>query len=331
MYKFSIIIPVVKINDYIHESIRHILNLDYQNFEILIFPDKKSKDGFPKTKIIPTEKIGPAEKRNFALKHTRGKILAFLDDDAYPKRDWLSRASKNFENSRVTALGGPAITPPSDSILQKTSGACLSAFMVSGPARDRYLPGKKKKMIYDWPSVNFFIRKKKFEELRGFKTKYWPGEDTELCLNIIKKGGKIVYDPKVVTYHHRRKNLFAHLKQIGGYGLHRGFFAKKFPETSLKISYFLPSFFLIFLLLSLVLISLSPHSLFSYFLMILWLIYGLGILISVIATTIQEKNPAVGLLTIPYVFLTHLVYGARFLQGLIFTKKLKSALREINQ
>jgi len=331
MPKFSIIIPVIQINDYIHESIRYILSLDYQNFEVLIFPDQKSRETFPKTRIIPTRKIGPAGKRNLALKHARGEILAFLDDDAYPKRDWLSWASKNFENSRVAALGGPAITPPSDSILQKTSGACLSAFMISGPARDRYLPGKKRKMIYDWPSVNFFIRKKKFEELGGFKTKYWPGEDTELCLSIIKRGGKIIYDPKVVVCHHRRQNLFAHLKQIGGYGLHRGFFAKKFPETSLKLFYFIPSLFLIFVILSSIVILIFPYSLIFYFIAALWVGYAAGIIGSSLAATVQVKNPMIGLLVIPYIFLTHIAYGARFIQGLIFTKKLKSTLRGINQ
>ena len=37
--KVSIIIPVVRVNDYIKESIRHILGLDYGDFEVLVLPD----------------------------------------------------------------------------------------------------------------------------------------------------------------------------------------------------------------------------------------------------------------------------------------------------
>ena len=33
----------------------------------------------------------------------------------------------------------------------------------------------------DWPSVNFIISKKFFEDLKGFDEIYWPGEDSKLC------------------------------------------------------------------------------------------------------------------------------------------------------
>ena len=96
--KISIVIPVKEINDYIRESILHILAMDYDNFEVLIFPDIASAEVFPKTKIIATGKVGPSQKRNLALPYATGEILAFLDDDAYPKKDWLAKAVSHFEN-----------------------------------------------------------------------------------------------------------------------------------------------------------------------------------------------------------------------------------------
>ncbi|OGR75591.1 MAG: hypothetical protein A2X40_08200 [Elusimicrobia bacterium GWC2_65_9] len=51
--------------------------------------------------------------------------------------------------------------------------------------------------------------------------------------------------------HHRRAGLPGHLKQIGAYGLHLGFFAKEYPETSRKSVYFIPSVFVLFTALSL--------------------------------------------------------------------------------
>ena len=38
--KVSIIIPVKRINEYINESIPHIFNLDYDDFEVFILLDK---------------------------------------------------------------------------------------------------------------------------------------------------------------------------------------------------------------------------------------------------------------------------------------------------
>ena len=233
----SIIIPVKEVNDYIRESIPRILNLNYDNFEILIFPDLKSKENFAKTRIIPTGKIGPAEKRNLSIKYAQGEILAFLDDDAYPCPGWLKNAVKHFNNPNIVAVGGPAITPANDSFAQKVSGAVFLS-KLSGGNPERYWPIGAIKEIIDWPSVNFLVRKSDFSAVHGFNSEFWPGEDTLLCMDLIKKlKKKIIYDPKVLVYHHRRSGLVRHLKQISQYGLHRGFFAKKYPVNSFKLKF----------------------------------------------------------------------------------------------
>ena len=89
--KVSIIIPVKEINDYIREAVPKHLKLDYPDFEVLILPDRDSGEDFgPLVKIIPTyPKTGPADKRDLGTQKAQGEILAFIDDDAYPRRDWI--------------------------------------------------------------------------------------------------------------------------------------------------------------------------------------------------------------------------------------------------
>jgi cellulose synthase/poly-beta-1,6-N-acetylglucosamine synthase-like glycosyltransferase len=118
----SIIIPVRKINHYIRESIPYLLDLDYEHYEILIFTDEPTDEKFKKTTIISVGNRGPAEKRDLALTYAQGEIFAFLDDDAYPTKNWLKNVVRNFEDEDVAAVGGPAVTPPNDSIYQKASG-----------------------------------------------------------------------------------------------------------------------------------------------------------------------------------------------------------------
>jgi len=55
--KISIIIPVRKINDYIKESIPHIEQQSYRNFEVIIFPDEAEASSFGCAKVIPTEPL----------------------------------------------------------------------------------------------------------------------------------------------------------------------------------------------------------------------------------------------------------------------------------
>ena len=337
--RVDIIVPVKEINNYIYEAVPEILDLDYENFGIIIFPDTFDGDEYltirktNKLRIISTGNIGPAQKRDLALKYSDADIFAFLDDDAYPRRDWLKNAVKHFENPDIAAVGGPAITPPNNSFYQRVSGAVFLS-KISGGNPERYWPMGKVREVDDWPSVNLLVRRDIFEKIGGFNSAYWPGEDTKLCLDIIKMGKKIVYDPDVVAWHHRREGLKRHLRQIGRYGLHRGFFAKKFPETSRRLKYFIPSFFVIFLILAIPLHSYFCAVKSCVLLEIFDNLFFAGIAIYLISLGTafcqinrKEKNIAISLVSLFYIFLTHIWYGIRFLQGFLFTKDLKSKLR----
>jgi len=316
--KVSIIIPVKAVNDYIKESIPKILKLDWSDFEIFIFTDEPDKKhSWPKTRIIASGKVGPAEKRDLALKYASGEILAFLDDDAYPRPDWLKKSVHCFfEDKKVAAVGGPAITPGDDGILQKASGAVFESYLGGAFARNRYLCLGNHCLCDDWPTVNLLVRKDVFEQVGGFDNSFWPGEDTKLCLDILNAGYTIKYDPEGVVYHHRRSDLIKHFKQIGSYALHRGYFAKKFPKTSLKIGYFAPTIFDLYLLsffIAPIFFRSLPGGMFYGGPLALYLLI---LFIDFILISIRWRNPLVGLIASPMIFLTHIWYGVRFVWGL---------------
>jgi len=323
--KVEIIIPVNAVNDYVRESIPEILKLDYQDFSILLLPDETTEEQFQKTRIIPTGKTGPAEKRDLALQYSDADIFAFLDDDAYPRKDWLTNAMKHFRNPEVGAVGGPAVTPEHDTFWQKVSGAVFLS-KIGGGSPERYIPDGEVREVDDWPSVNLLVRRSVFEEVGGFDSSYWPGEDTKLCLDIIESGKKIIYDPEVFVWHHRREGLARHLKQIGGYGLHRGYFAKVYPKTSRKLPYFIPSCFSLFVLSALFSLFLC-NPIFTKLHLAGFILYFLALGVAFLQINRIVKNPAITLCSIFYIVTTHFWYGIRFLQGFLFTKNLKSTLR----
>jgi len=322
--KVSIVIPVKKINDYLRqETIPTILKQTYKNFEIIILPDKKTKEKFPQTRIIPTyPKTGPADKRDMGAKKAKGEILAFLDDDSYPDRNWLKNAIKIFkESNKIASVCGPTLTPPHNNLRQKTSGYVWSTWLGSGGAGTYRCAVSPRQEVDDYPTVNFLIRKKDFWAVGGFDSHFWPGEDTKLCLDLTKKlKKKIIYDPKVLVYHHRREVFGPHLKQISRYAIHRGHFAKILPETSLRIGYLVPTFFVLGLF-------------FGFFLSFVHLIFKIiyfsaigAYLVLLLVTTIQvylkEKNFKLAILVIPSIITTHIVYGVLFIKG-FFLPRLK--------
>ena len=322
--KVSIIIPTKEINDYLRqETIPAILKQTNQSFEIIILPDRETKEKFPKTKIIPTwPKKGPADKRDIGAKKAKGEILAFLDDDSYPRENWLKNAIKNFkERDKITGVCGPTLTPPDNNLRQKASGYVWSTWLGSGGAGTYRCAIAPRRKVDDYPTVNLLVRRRDFQAVGGFDSHFWPGEDTKLCLDLTKKlKKKIIYDPKVLVYHHRREIFKPHLKQISRYAIHRGHFARILPETSLRFGYFIPTLFVLGLVGGFFLSFVQPIFKIIYFGAIGF--YLMALLVTATQVYLKEKNLKLALLVIPSIFITHFVYGVLFIKG-FFSPKLK--------
>lgn len=315
---FSIIIPVKEINDYLQsETIPAILAQSYQNFEIIVLPDRKSPEKFPKTKIIPTwPRTGPADKRDAGAKIARGEVLAFLDDDSYPDKNWLKNALLLFKLPETAGVGGPSLTPPQDNIFQKASGYVWSTWLGSGGAGAYRCSIRDRQEVDDYPTVNLFVKREDFWKVDGFDSHFWPGEDTKLCLDLIQKlGKKIIYDPDVLVYHHRRAVFGPHLEQISRYAVHRGHFARILPQTSMRLGYLSPTLFSLGLVFGPVLFLVHPFFKSLYFVAVV--LYIIALSLTSINVYLKEKNFKLSLLLIPSIFLTHFIYGLLFIKGFL--------------
>ena len=309
----------------LEECLEALERQTYREFEVVVLPDAEMPPpknyGYPLS-VIPTGKVRPAEKRNIGIAESKGSIVAFIDDDAYPDSRWIENAVKYFAEPTIGALGGPGVTPPGDGFWAKCGGRVYENVFVSGNYRYRYLGGRVRRDIDDYPSCNLFVRKETLDSFGGYRTDFWPGEDTLLCEDIVRKAKKrIVYDPWTLVYHHRRPLFAAHLRQLGRYGFHRGYFVKRFPVTSCKFSYFVPSLFVLYLVAraSVFLLrycagggALGPKAailaspLFFY-----------AFLTSI---TTFSLNPFSWIVTETGVFLSHVWYGVQFLRGLFASK-----------
>ncbi len=320
----SIIIPLVSINNYFLESYPYLIGLDYKDYEVIVLPNDPVSEDFPGINIISTSMVSPAVKRDIGAQNAKGELLFFLDDDSYPEKDWLNKAVPYFNDPSVGAIGGPAVTPPSDNFFQKVSGAVFLT-RIGGGVPERYYPIGSVKEIQDWPSVNLIVRKDVFLKAGGFNSKYWPGEDTKLCLEILKENKKILYSPDVIVWHHRRQGFFKHLKQIGSYGLHRGFFAKRYPETSFKLLYFIPALFVLYF--ALFIVSLLFFNKLSLYVGAGFIVYLGALVYAFFDINKKIKDFKISATSICYIIPTHIWYGIRFIQGFVLTGELKSKLR----
>jgi len=309
----SVVIACPAPSPYLTECLGALANQTYSHFEVIVLPDAPADLGnYPfELHVRPTGKTRPAEKRNEGIRVAKGEIVAFLDDDAYPVANWLEHAVKYFALPDVGGVGGPGVTPPGDPFMGQAGGCVYANLFVSGNFRYRYIGDRVRPSVDDFPSCNLFARTDILKAIKGYRTDFWPGEDTILCADIVfgqKK--RIVYDPWVQVFHHRRPLFGPHLRQIGRYALHRGHFAKRFPATSLRLSYLIPSLFVL---------SLAVGAVFAYFHPLLRIAYFSGLALYALLTLLSSisHSPALWLMTWLGVMATHIVYGVRFMLGIL--------------
>ncbi len=311
MDKVSIIIPCKEIVKITEKCVKECIKLNYPDFEILVLPDFKNKKTFKdkKVKIIETGAVKPAFKRNIGMKKAKGNFFAFIDDDAYPKKDWLKNAMKYFRRIDVGIVGGPNLTPPGANFAERVSGKVLANYLISGPASVRYKIGKNK-IVKELPSCNYISRK---EISPSFDPSFLTAEDSKFCFDVAKKGYKILYAKDVIVFHHRRDTLKKHLKQMYIYGRDIAWLTK--DDFSIdKFFFSLLSLFVIGFFVGLI------GSIFSETIRVIYL-FALAFYLLTILFTSFYKN----LRTTIYVFSisvsTHFAYGAGWFMGILFKQE----------
>jgi GT2 family glycosyltransferase len=244
MPRVSVIVPVHRPTNAFRRCVREVLALDGSAHELVIVSDQPI-EGLPAAvKLVvtgsPTD-TSPAEKRDAGAAVAAGDILAFLDDDAYPARDWLVRALVRFADAGVAAVGGPGLTPEGSSFRERAGGAFYESPFGSGQLRARFRPLGSVRPVDDWPAFNFLVRREALAAVGGWGSTFYGGEDTKVCLELREAGFEIVYDPDVIVYHYRRPIFGPHIRQVANVGRHRGYFVRAFPRTSARPIYFAPS------------------------------------------------------------------------------------------
>lgn len=241
----SVIVPLHRMTAAAQRCLREVLAIPGDDHELIVVSDHELDDIPAGARLLLTgagQDTSPAEKRDHALPYARGRILAFLDDDAYPAPRWLEHAVERFDSDpSIAALGGPGITPPGSSLAERLGGAFYESRLGSGGLRYRFIPAGRLRDVDDYPAYNFFVRSDVLKAIGGWASRFYGGEDTKVCLSLVENGHRIVYDPRVVVNHFRRPMFRAHMRQVANVGRHRGYFVRVLPQTSARPVYFGPA------------------------------------------------------------------------------------------
>lgn len=294
---------------YLRGCLNSLLDQVLGNIEIICIVDSNLSESFqdPRVRIV-VHNGSPSEKRNLGIKLAKSDYLAFIDDDAQAPRDWILKGTKFLEQEEV--VGGPNLVHQEDTLKQRASDAFYSSKF--GSFREVYRYRKEKGRLYadNLGTVNLFIRKSTILRAGGFDGNYWPGEDTNLCERLKKKGVKLRYSPELFVYHHRRDTLIGHVKQIWRYAVYRG---TSFLKGERNYFYFLPSILLL-LLIALIAISIAIDPI----LLLAIVIFAIAIsFCAFLDFYLRSANLKVALLGLLILWPSHLAYSTGVIRGLL--------------
>lgn len=233
--KICVIIPANNSTPHIINCLESVLATAYHNFEVYFIDDglaKEAKDLLAvyrgRIKIIESKQRGPSFARNLAARSTDAQFLAFTDSDCLVDKNWLQELLKGFYKFPEAVSAGGAQGLPYDAtpferkvfIFMKKAGI-VADYMRKASTDSIRIVGHN-------PSCNVMYRRDIFLKEGGFLEGLWPGEDVELDHRLIKKGYKLLFNPKAVVYHYRPKRLIPFLCSMYRYGDSCGFLTRRY-------------------------------------------------------------------------------------------------------
>jgi O-antigen biosynthesis protein len=225
--RMSVIVCTFNGQRYIDECLSALDQVDYPDYEVIVVDDG-STDATAEiaqryaVRLIQTENRGLSSARNTGLYAATGDIVAYIDDDAYPDREWLKRLARVFMQTEYVGVGGPNIPPPGDSL----TAECV-AHAPGGPIHVLLSDSKAEHI----PGCNMAFRRRHLVSIGGFDPQFRAaGDDVDVCWRVQQQGWELGFTPTATVFHHRRDTLRAYWKQQVGYGKAEAFLERKWPE-----------------------------------------------------------------------------------------------------
>lgn len=323
--KYSIIVPVYNRPDEVDELLQSLCEQTVKDFEVIIVEDgsvKPCKDvcnkyaGILSLHYYAKENSGPGQSRNYGAERANGKYVIILDSDVVLPSGYLQAIEEELAQQPCEAFGGPDAAHPDFTPVQKAISYSMTSFFTTGGIR-----GGKAKLDKFYPrSFNMGIRRDVYQQLGGF-TKMRFGEDIDFSYRIVEAGYQPRLLPEAWVWHKRRTDFRKFFRQVYNSGIARINLEKRHPGT-MKLVHLLPTVFTVGVI-ALILISAVgralmhyvDHDQFYWMCFAPWLPILLYSLLIFIDSSIKNKSPHVGLLSIPAAFVQLMGYGLGFIES----------------
>jgi cellulose synthase/poly-beta-1,6-N-acetylglucosamine synthase-like glycosyltransferase len=144
---------------------------------------------------------------NVGLEQAHGDVIAFTDDDAAPRADWLERIDCHFlSDERVGGVGGRDWVRENGTILDDSRSLVGKVQWFGRTIGNHHLGVGAAREVDILKGVNMSFRSRAIARLRFDNRLKGSGAqvhfELDLCLAIKQHGWKLIYDPSIAVDHY---------------------------------------------------------------------------------------------------------------------------------
>ncbi len=231
-------------------------------FELILIINE-SEDSLPESefdwlrekrfvKIKRVSRMHSGAARNEAVPLTSGEWICFLDDDVELGKDYFEVARDTISTfPKADVFGGPDSTNSSASSFQEAVGIAYSSRFCTGATSRRHSQSFEMSGAADETYLilcNLWIRRSVLKTgVYKFPPELNRNEENVLLAELHAAGVQMVYQPRLVVMHERKKSFGELWRPVfrSGFNRFKSFFLE---SAALSLAYFVPMFFVYYLI-----------------------------------------------------------------------------------
>lgn len=219
----SIIVPIYNEDKVLKDSIDSLLNLEYDNYEIIMVNDgssdntkevaetlvgiQRGKYSDVRVSLINKNNAGKAIALNTGIAYSQAEFVLCMDADSKLSSNTLKVAMRHFNNPKVGAVAGNVKVLNRKKFLTDLQALEYIEGLNMARAAQSYI-----RLVNIIPGPIGIFRRKALQSA-GFYSDDTFAEDADLTLKILSNGWKVIYEPLAISYTQAPAKLQQLIKQ----------------------------------------------------------------------------------------------------------------------
>ena len=208
----SVVIPTYNRPDRLRQCLHHLALQTVHPEQIVVVDSSEDdrtydvvKGEFPEVVYLrnPGGRGKTPESRNMGLERVTTDVVAFLDDDANARPDWLQQVLNRYDDPGIGGVGGSALNGIDD---ERTAGiGSIGLLLPDGRLTGNFAADPGRDVDVDHLlGANMSFRRDALLAIGGIHGHY-PGtclrEETDIALRVGRLGNRLVYSPDAIVDH----------------------------------------------------------------------------------------------------------------------------------